>query len=142
VGAMMPDFPHCELVTVPPYIVDGKAFAIQRPLATAQKVDQVMREQSDSGSRKPAVVDLIHLDFFLHFRRPEMLPIFCAYTSEARFVGMDDGNSSGRSVPSTPCDPTARNLLIVFARIARCAMLIAASALLVGVKQQGATNPR
>src|SRR5215471_11230990 len=42
---------------------------------------------------------------------------------------------------STPHDPT-RKLLIAFAGIAACAMLIAAIAFLVLVTQKGATNPR
>jgi hypothetical protein len=43
VGAWMPDFLHCELITLPPDFVDGNAFAIQRPLASAQKaVDPVV----------------------------------------------------------------------------------------------------
>ena len=71
-----------------------------------------------------------------------MLPIFCAYTSEARFVGMDGGNSSGRSVMPTPRDPIARKLLISFAGTAACAMLIAAITLPVWVKQKGAKNPQ
>jgi hypothetical protein len=45
---MMPDFLHCELVTVPPNFVDGNAFAIQRPLASAQQaVEPVVKEQSE-----------------------------------------------------------------------------------------------
>ena len=43
---------------------------------------------------------------------------------------------------STPLDPTARKLLIVFAGIAACAMLIAAITLPVWVKQKGAKNPQ
>src|SRR5262245_27778084 len=43
---------------------------------------------------------------------------------------------------STPQDPAARKLLIVFARLAAFSMLIAAIALLVWVTQKGETNPR